>query len=71
MQRSAGRSGSSDGFGPIWVKTDRLTLILSLSLSLIGIATPMINEGAGRATIFAKAFKETIVKETENLAKKK
>ncbi|KAF9403446.1 hypothetical protein BGX21_004207 [Mortierella sp. AD011] len=34
-------------------------------------ATPLINEGTNRASIFAKAFKETIIKESENIAKKK
>ncbi|KAF9577192.1 hypothetical protein BGW38_007761 [Lunasporangiospora selenospora] len=34
-------------------------------------ATPMIQESSARASIFAKAFKETIAKESENLAKKK
>ncbi|KAF9997327.1 hypothetical protein BGZ65_007094 [Modicella reniformis] len=32
---------------------------------------PVINDGASRAAIFVKAFKETVVKESENLAKKK
>jgi hypothetical protein len=31
----------------------------------------MVSEGATRATVFAKAFKETVIKESENLAKKK
>ncbi|KAG0347989.1 hypothetical protein BGZ54_004738 [Gamsiella multidivaricata] len=34
-------------------------------------ATPMISESTNRASVFAKAFKETIIKESENLAKKK
>ncbi|KAF9348343.1 hypothetical protein BGX34_002531 [Mortierella sp. NVP85] len=34
-------------------------------------AAPVVSEGATRATIFAKAFKETVIKESENLAKKK
>ncbi|KAF9425897.1 hypothetical protein BGZ76_003029 [Entomortierella beljakovae] len=34
-------------------------------------AAPLINEGSNRASVFAKAFKETIVKESENLAKRK
>ncbi|KAF9195667.1 hypothetical protein BGZ49_003008 [Haplosporangium sp. Z 27] len=34
-------------------------------------AAPLINEGTNRASIFAKAFKETVIKESENIAKKK
>ncbi|KAG0057335.1 hypothetical protein BGZ83_011578 [Gryganskiella cystojenkinii] len=34
-------------------------------------AAPMISESSNRASIFAKAFKETVIKESENLAKKK
>ncbi|KAF9193712.1 hypothetical protein BGZ51_002376 [Haplosporangium sp. Z 767] len=34
-------------------------------------ASPMISEGTKTASVFAKAFKETIIKESENYAKKK
>ncbi|KAG0088425.1 hypothetical protein BGZ93_010421, partial [Podila epicladia] len=34
-------------------------------------ATPIITESTSRASVFAKAFKETVIKESENLAKKK
>ncbi|KAF8939409.1 hypothetical protein BGZ58_009850 [Dissophora ornata] len=34
-------------------------------------ATPMISESTNKASIFAKAFKETVIKESENLSKRK
>ncbi|KAF9930687.1 hypothetical protein FBU30_000148 [Linnemannia zychae] len=34
-------------------------------------AAPMVTESSNRAAIFAKAFKETIIKESEALSKKK
>ncbi|KAG0236222.1 hypothetical protein BGW42_003867 [Actinomortierella wolfii] len=34
-------------------------------------AAPTISDATNRAQIFAKAFRETIVKESENLAKRK
>ncbi|KAF9996378.1 hypothetical protein BGZ80_009963 [Entomortierella chlamydospora] len=37
----------------------------------LGEPAPLINEGTNRASVFAKAFKETIIKESENIAKKK
>ncbi|KAF9116907.1 hypothetical protein BGX27_008991 [Mortierella sp. AM989] len=34
-------------------------------------AVPLINESTSRASVFAKAFKETVIKESENIAKRK
>ncbi|KAG0053836.1 hypothetical protein BGZ89_002794 [Linnemannia elongata] len=34
-------------------------------------AAPMISESTNRAAIFAKAFKETVIKESEAMSKKK
>ncbi|KAF9902882.1 hypothetical protein EC991_004394 [Linnemannia zychae] len=34
-------------------------------------AVPMVSESTNRAAIFAKAFKETVIKESEALSKKK
>ncbi|KAG0379146.1 MAG: hypothetical protein J3R72DRAFT_455709 [Linnemannia gamsii] len=34
-------------------------------------AAPMVHESSTRAAIFAKAFKETVIKESEALSKKK
>ncbi|KAG0320926.1 hypothetical protein BGZ99_004252 [Dissophora globulifera] len=34
-------------------------------------AAPMITESSNRASVFAKAFKETVIKESENISKRK